>query len=171
MPPVDNTSAPTPGNPKKGFFAKLKESLFHSKKTVEQAPVVPPHMSQTPPPQLDDNANRDTLGAEPVATQVVEQPVVPVQPVVPEQPAITTPQSTITDVTSPNGNPVGPELSKPVPTVSPDSEPQTINVPQTVTAEPVDSNEGQVAPTLPTQPPTAAPPEVPNQGPPSNPAQ
>jgi hypothetical protein len=46
MQPSDNTPAPQP--PKQGFWAKL----FGKK---PETPVVPPHESLTPPPQLDEN--------------------------------------------------------------------------------------------------------------------
>ena len=53
MPPADNnTPAPAPQEPKKGFFARL---FGGGKKTDASAATVPPtHESQTPSPQLDD---------------------------------------------------------------------------------------------------------------------
>lgn len=157
MPPTDNNTptspapapAPTPEQPKQGFFAKL---FSFGKKAKQETTLVPPHESHTPPPQLDD-------------------PTVPVEP----QASADVNPSEGTAVTSPNGNPNGPELSRPVPTVSPEEQPPTLDVPDSLKAKPIDVDEANVSPTLPTQEPAAGSqpnataPGVPPIGSPANP--
>jgi hypothetical protein len=67
MPPTDNTSSPTPGNPKKGFFAKLAENFFKKspEKTTVAAPDISKHESQTPAPVLDDASDRSAPAGAP----------------------------------------------------------------------------------------------------------
>lgn len=80
MPPADNNTpaAPTPQEPKKGFFAKL---FGLGKKKDNTAPVVPPlHESQTPPPQLDDTQDPASPGEGAVQSVVSEPPVDSVAP-------------------------------------------------------------------------------------------
>ena len=80
MPPADNNTpaAPTPQEPKKGFFAKL---FGLGKKKDNSAPVVPPlHESQTPPPQLDDTQDPASPGEGAVQSVVSEPPVDSVAP-------------------------------------------------------------------------------------------
>jgi hypothetical protein len=72
MPPADNnTPAPVPPAPKPekvGFFARL-----FGKKPKSATSVVPPHGSQTPPPQLGN----DSLDASVIAGAPTTEPVAP----------------------------------------------------------------------------------------------
>jgi hypothetical protein len=149
MPPTDNTSSPTPGNPKKGFFAKLAENFFKKspEKTTVAAPDISKHESQTPAPVLDDASDRSAPAGAPA-----------------------------TDAAAPAaGTGVAPQVPTPAPTVGANEDPNTLNTPASVEAKPIDTEDGSVSPPLATQPPAGGPsattpPEEPKEDSSPNPA-
>ncbi len=137
MQPSDNapTPAPVPKQPKQGFLAKL----FGKKPT---APVVPPHESLAPPPQLDDvTAPAPTTGLDVTAAPNVD-------------PLTGAPQATTNLGSDANGEVTASTINIPPSVAAPISdEPHSLPVTPSVGAQPQPPVQSQ--PPTPPQPPTS----------------